>query len=135
MELIIDGRPIDAQPGETLLTLVRRLGLDTGELKTRPLAAYMAGEAFTLNYVPVRQTENGECLRSRRAVHLSRGRIELVRYDSDRGKRIYEHSMLFVFLLAVRACFPEARVIIDYAVGAGLYATVRKEPALTAEDV
>ena len=44
MELIIDGRPIDAQPGETLLTLVRRLGLDTGELKTRPLAAYMAGD-------------------------------------------------------------------------------------------
>ena len=39
MELIIDGRPIDAQPGETLLQLVRRLGLATGELKTRPLAA------------------------------------------------------------------------------------------------
>ena len=136
MELIIDGRPIDAQPGETLLQLVQRLGLDTGELKTRPLAAYMAGEAFTLNYVPVRRTDSGgECLRSRRAVHISRGHIELVRYDSDRGKRIYEHSMLFVFLLAVRACFPTARVMIDYAVGAGLYATVRKEPALTAEDV
>ena len=48
MELKIDGRPVDAQPGETLLTLVRRLGLDTGELPTRPLAARMAGETFTL---------------------------------------------------------------------------------------
>ena len=39
MELIIDGRRVEAQPGETLLALVRRLGLDTGakiEASTSP---------------------------------------------------------------------------------------------------
>lgn len=135
MELKIDGRPVDAQPGETLLTLVRRLGLDTGELPTRPLAARMAGETFTLNYVPVRETVGGTRLPARRAVRMSRGEIALVRYDSNRGKRVYERSLLFVFLLAVRTLFPEARVHVDYVVGEAVFATVQKQPALTAADV
>ena len=135
MELKIDGRPVDAQPGETLLTLVRRLGLDTGELPTRPLAARMAGETFTLNYVPVRETAGGTRLPARRAVRMSHGEIALVRYDSNRGKRVYERSLLFVFLLAVRTLFPEARVHVDYVVGEAVFATVQKQPALTAADV
>lgn len=135
MELMIDGRPVEAQPGETLLTLVRRLGLDTGELPTRPLAARMAGETFTLNYIPVRETGSGARLPARRAVRMSRGNIALVRYASNRGKRVYERSLLFVFLLAVRTLFPGARVHIDYAVGPAVYATVQKDPALTAADV
>ena len=135
MELKIDGRPVDAQPGETLLTLVRRLGLDTGELPTRPLAARMAGETFTLNYVPVRETAGGTRLPARRAVRMSHGEIALVRYDSNRGKCVYERSLLFVFLLAVRTLFPEARVHVDYVVGEAVFATVQKQPALTAADV
>lgn len=135
MELKIDGRPVDAQPGETLLTLVRRLGLDTGELPTRPLAARMAGETFTLNYVPVRETAGGTRLPARRAVRMSHGEIALVRYDSNRGKRVYERSLLFVFLLAVRTLFPEVRVHVDYVVGEAVFATVQKQPALTAADV
>ena len=70
MELIIDGRRVEAQPGETLLALVRRLGLDTGELPTRPLAARMAGETFTLNYVPLREAPGGGSFQARRAVRL-----------------------------------------------------------------
>lgn len=135
MELIIDGKPVDAQPGETLLALVRRLDLDTGELPTRPLAARMAGETFTLNYVPLRETTGDAKLMARRAVRASRGNIALVRYDSRRGRRVYERSLLFVFLLAVRTLFPGVRVHIDYSIGAGIYATVQKDPALTQADV
>lgn len=135
MELIIDGRRAEAQPGETLLALVRRLGLDTGELPTRPLAARMAGETFTLNYVPLREAPGGGSFQARRAVRLSRGEVSLVRYDSRRGKRVYERSLLFVFLLAVRTLFPGARVHIDYTVGPGIFATVQKEPTLSQADV
>lgn len=135
MELIIDGRRVEAQPGETLLALVRRLGLDTGELPTRPLAARMAGETFTLNYVPLREAPGGGSFQARRAVRLSRGEVALVRYASRRGKRVYERSLLFVFLLAVRTLFPGARVHIDYTVGPGIFATVQKEPALSQADV
>ena len=54
MQIFIDGNPVEAQPGESLLTIVRRLGLDSNDLNKRPLAADLGGEVFTLNYVPCR---------------------------------------------------------------------------------
>ena len=43
MELRIDGIRVAAAPGMTLLQMIRKLGLDTGLLSTRPIAAKMAG--------------------------------------------------------------------------------------------
>ena len=54
MKLTIDHHEIEARTGQTLLELVRELGLDSDKLSQRPLAAKIAGETFTLNYVPVR---------------------------------------------------------------------------------
>ena len=51
MQIFIDNMPVEAQPGESLLTIVRRLGLDSTDLNKRPLAADLGGEVFTLNYV------------------------------------------------------------------------------------
>ena len=48
MQFTIDGITTDVQPGESLLAVVRRLGLDSADLRTRPLAANIAGETFTL---------------------------------------------------------------------------------------
>ncbi len=56
MKLWIDDKVIEAKPGQTLLDLIKELGLDSPELSSRPLAAKIAGEIFTLNYVPVRQS-------------------------------------------------------------------------------
>ena len=55
MQLTIDGITTEISAGERLLDVVRRLGLDSADLKTRPLAANIAGETFTLNYVPLRE--------------------------------------------------------------------------------
>ena len=55
MKLFIDNKPIDAQPGQSLRELIAALGLERAELSARPLAAKIAGEVFTLNYIPVRQ--------------------------------------------------------------------------------
>ncbi len=121
MRLYIDGREITASPGESLLALVRRLSLDTDDLRTRPLAAGMAGEVFTLNYVPVRGGEAGaQRVTLRRAMRASNGVVKLIRYGDSRGQRIYDRTICFVFLLAMRELFPKARVHVDYAVGAGL---------------
>ena len=61
----------------------------------------------------------------RRAMKAANGVVTLLRYDSARGNRVYERTMLFVFLLAMRKLFPKTRVRINYAVGAGLYASRR----------
>ena len=53
MKLTIDHHETEARTGQSLLELVRGLGLDTQALSDRPLAAKIAGETFTLNYVPV----------------------------------------------------------------------------------
>ena len=53
MKMTIDGREICPKPGQSLLTLCRELGFPQQKLSDRPLAAKIAGEVFTLNYVPV----------------------------------------------------------------------------------
>ena len=56
MQLFLDGKAIEAQCGETLLTLVRRAGLDSLDMAQRPLAAQIGGEVYTLNVDPVHET-------------------------------------------------------------------------------
>lgn len=137
MQLKIDGLPVDAQCGESLLDLVKKLGLDSADLRTRPLAANIAGETFTLNYVPVREQESKSAQRPtlRRALRASNGEVTLLRYDSARGNRVYERTMLFVFLLAMRKRYPKTRVRINYAVGAGLYTNVGDNMCLSPGEV
>lgn len=139
-ELTLDGVRAVPQVGESLADMVKRLGLDRERLSERPLAAEIAGEVFTLGYVPVRSVdlESGEDavrFRTRRAIRRSEGKIRLIRYNDDRGKRVYERTMLFVFFLAVRELMPKARVKVNYAIGAGLFITVEKEFPLTAGEV
>lgn len=137
MELHIDGYPVTPEVDESLLSMVKRLGLDTGELATRPIAAQMAGETFTLNYVPVRagDAQLPPSLAMRRAIHASGGEVKLLRSTDPLGKKVYERTLLFVCLLAARRLFPEAKVRVDYAVGAALSLVITKTPALSTEDV
>ena len=55
--LNIDGYSVEAGPGESLLDLISRLPIPAEKLSERPLAAKIAGEVFTLNYVPLRQKD------------------------------------------------------------------------------
>ena len=57
MKLTIDGNAVTLQPGQTLLEVVQGLSLDSQHLSERPLAAKIAGEVFTLNYIPLREKE------------------------------------------------------------------------------
>ena len=72
------------------------------------MAASIAGEVFTLNYVPLREEGKGGTQRItlRRAMRAADGQVRLLRYDDKRGSRVYERTLLFVFLLTMRELFP-----------------------------
>ena len=134
MNLWIDGRQVEAVPGERLLDAVRRLGLDHPELSRRPLAARIAGETFTLNYVPQRE-EQEDPAAMRRAMEASGGRITLLRYADSRGRQVYTRTVQFVLFLAIRQLYPGAVAKMNFTVGQTLNVTVEKEPAFTPGDV
>ncbi len=138
MQIYIDDMAVEARMGESLLAIVQRMGLDSQDLSKRPLAADLGGEVFTLNYVPCREQDKLPAsvgFRERRGIRRSKGRISLIRYGENRGQRVYDRTLLFVFLLAVRELFPEAHVKVNYAIGAGLYITVKKDTPLVRSEV
>ena len=125
MELYIDGLQTKAEVGQSLLELVRGLGLDSPQLSQRPLAAKIAGEVFTLNYVPVRQIDvTAERVSIRRAMAASGGQVQLLRYGDHSGRDTYSRTAQFVLFLALRQLWPDAAVKMNCTVGSGLYISV-----------
>ena len=122
MELRIDGKGIRALPGQTLYELVCSLGLDTPELSRRPLAARIAGEVFTLNYVPVRDGE------IRHAMAASGGEIRLLRYTDPAGKDCYIRTAQFAIFLALHRLWPKCRAKMTCTLGPGVYIEVQNAP-------
>ncbi len=134
MKLYIDGLETTVKPGDTLLDAVKSLGLMTGQLSTQPLAAKIAGEVFTLNYVPVRpQDTQDERTSMRRAMAASNGRVHLLRYSDSAGRDAYARTAQFVLFLALRQLWPHARANMNCTVGAGLYIEVSGADAFSAE--
>ena len=88
MLLKIDGNAVAAEAGQSVRDLILALGMDSLALRERPLAAKIAGEVFTLNYVPVRATPGEEdSIDVRRAMAASGGEIQLLHYTDSIGKR------------------------------------------------
>ncbi|MBP3477990.1 MAG: nucleoside kinase [Oscillospiraceae bacterium] len=125
MKLIIDGHMIQAKLNQSLLDMVRELGLNTGKLSTDPLAAKIAGEVFTLNYIPVREKElSADRPSMRRAIAASNGEVHLLRYSDPTGRDAYVRTAQFVIFLALRRLWPKARGKMNCTVGSGLFIQV-----------
>jgi uridine kinase len=118
MKVAIDGTICELKHGESLLDAVKRTGPGVYSLKMRPLAAQIGGEVFSLRYTPFKDCE-----------------VHLLRYGEDMGRRVYERTLQFILIVAVRKLFPGARVFVRYSLGPGLYITIDKEPKLAAQDV
>ncbi len=118
MKVTIDGTACELKHGESLLDALKRIGQGGYSLKMRPLAAQIGGEVFSLRYTPFRDAE-----------------VHLLRYGEDMGRRVYERTLQFILIVAVRKLFPGARVLVRYSLGPGLYITIGKEPALSEQDV
>ena len=126
MKLCIDGLEIQVQPEQSLQDAVKQLGLCTGKLSTRPLAAKIAGEVFTLNYIPVRQKDvQPDRASIRRAMAASNGQVKLLRYSDPTGKDAYVRTAQFVIFLAIENLWPGAKAMMNCTIGAGLYIEVK----------
>ena len=126
MYLKIDGHEIQAQPEESLLDLVRKLGLEGSCLPQRPLAAKLAGEVFTLNYIPVRKSDvQSERPSVRRAMAASGGEVRLLHYADAAGKECYIRTAQFVIFLAMRQLWPNARAKMNCTLGSSVYVQVQ----------
>ena len=125
MKLTIDGLTVEPRTGQTILELIRELELDSDLLSRRPLAAKIAGEVFTLNYIPVRQKEiASDRVSIRRAMGASNGEIHLIRYSDSAGRDAYRRTAQFVIFLALRQIWPGAVGKMNCTVGSGLYISV-----------
>ena len=128
MELRIDGNKITPKTGQSLLELVRELGLDGKTLSGRPLAAKIAGEVFTLNYIPLREKDLTEPAATRRAMAASGGEVRLLRYADEAGREVYTRTAQFVIFLAVRQLWPESVAKISCTLGRSIYIQVQNAP-------
>ena len=136
MKLTIDGQIVEPQPGQSILDIIRELGLDSDRLSTRPLAAKIAGEVFTLNYVPVRQKDAAaDRVSIRRAMAASDGQIELLRFTDPSGRETYKRTAQFVIFLALRQLWPNAVGKMNCTVGSGLFISVTGAEDFSAEKV
>lgn len=120
MKLTIDGYPVEAQPGQSLLELTQALNLTGKGLGQRPLAAKIAGEVFTLNYIPVRDTQ-GDRPSIRRAMTASDGQVQLLHYGDAAGKECYIRTAQFVVFLALRQLWPQAKGKMNCTLGSSVF--------------
>ena len=125
MYLHIDGKPVSPQPGQSLLDLIRQLDLGGHSLKDRPLAAKIAGEVFTLTYIPLREKDaSAERPSMRRAMAASNGEVRLLRYADEAGMECYQRTAWFVIFLALRQLWPEAVAKMNCTLGDSVYIEV-----------
>ena len=134
MQLNIDGKIIQAEPEQSLKALVAKLGLDAPKLSQRPLAARIAGEVFTLNYIPLREKDGeGDRPSMRRAMAASSGNIKLLRYGDSAGKEVYIRTAQFLMFLAFQQLWPKARAVVGCTLGSSVYVTVEGAENFSAE--
>lgn len=125
MQMQLNDICVFAQPGQSLLDLVKQSGLDSEKFSNRPLAAKMAGEIFNLNYIPVRDASESTASSLRRAIKASNGVVELIRYTDPSGKDVYARTVQFVLFLAIRQLWPNAVAKMDCTVGNALFVEIR----------
>ena len=134
MKLIIDGREVEARADQTLLDIIREMGLVTGKLSTDPLAAKIGGDIFTLNYVPLRSKDvQKDIERMRVALANSDGKVHLIRYTDHQGAEVYTRTAQFVLFLAIRRLWPKCDATMSFTVGSGLYIKIENAPDFSAE--
>ncbi len=134
MKLIINGRSVTAQPGQSLLDIIDGMGLLNGRLSTDPIAARIAGDVFTLNYIPVREKDVGPIRESKRkAMAASGGIVRLLTYRDEAGYETYTRTAQFVLFLAIRQLWPKARAVMNFTLGSGLYIKVTDAEGFSAD--
>ena len=132
MNLIIDNRNVEPRSGQSLLDIIRDMGLVTDRLSTNPLSARIAGEVFTLNYIPVRE-KDAVNTRPRAAMAASGGEVKLLRYEDTAGKAAYTRTAQFVIFLALNRLWPNAKARMHCTVNSGIFFELEKGEGYSVE--
>ena len=136
VKLVIDDISVIPEVGESLLDMIKRMGLDDTRLSKRPIAAKIAGEVFNLNYIPVRESDIQDDRTSiRQAMAASNGIIRLLRYDDPAGKDVYARTAQFLLFLAIYQLYPDAKAKMNCTVGPALFVEVTNVHGFNAEAV
>ncbi len=125
MEFRLEDRLVTPLPGQSLLDMVKLLDLDAESLERRPLAAKIAGEVFTLNYIPLREKDMAAS-NVRNAMAESGGDVRLVRYTDAAGRSTYIRTAQFVIFLALSRLWPKAKAKMHCTVSSGMYIELEK---------
>ncbi|MGI6238705.1 MAG: nucleoside kinase [Christensenellales bacterium] len=112
MKLRINGKEVECAGGTTYAALFRELGAMDGAL-----GVHKNGATISLNA----EAEGG-------------ADVGIITYKDEEGRRIYERTLQFVLLAAVKRVLPDARVRIEHSFGQGLYCYIH-EGILTTQQV
>lgn len=118
MLITVDGKTVSLEAGGTVSDAIRLAGFNADTARERPLAARIGGEIFNLNYTLKRDCE-----------------LNLLRFADEEGRRVYERTLQFVFIMAVRKCLPDAEMLFKYSAGQGIFITIKKEKPLDEADI
>ena len=122
MKLIINNIECEARTNESLLDIIKRMGLINGRLSHDPIAAKIAGRVFTLNYIPVREKDVApERQTIRKAMSASSGVVKLITYFDAEGREAYMRTAQFAIFLAIESLWPECEAKMSCTVGTGVY--------------
>ena len=114
MRLCLNGQEISFEKGETYQSIVNRVMPDSSVM-----GVLVGGEAKALNEFPT----DGETIRA-------------LDMTSTEGRLIYERSLRFIFIMAVKELFPNRSVRVEHSLGTGVYCEVRdSRRPLTGADV
>ena len=101
MTVQYNGKVLECAPGITVAEALKAL-LPEGHEK--PLGAFCGGRVLELS-----SKLQKDCA------------LSPITFRHEEGRRIYERSLRFILLMAVRRCYPDARVRIEHSIGFGLY--------------
>ncbi|GAB6168046.1 nucleoside kinase [Clostridium carnis] len=65
----------------------------------------------------------------------SDGILELVKFDSSIGMKIYSRTLQFIFIKAALDLFDNSKITIEHSIGQGVFGEIHKEKALDSEDI
>ena len=99
MRFLLNGQNVELEKGQDYRAAAEQLAYDR-----RALAIRVRGNTLPLTAMP---TEGEEA--------------QILTYDDEEGRRVYERSLRFVFLCAVRRVMPGVHVRIEHSIRRGLY--------------
>lgn len=113
MYIEYDGLKVELQRGETLYDGIVKAKLTGDLLSNMPLAAMIGGDVYSLDFKPDSDTS-----------------LKLIFYGDEEGMRVYERTLQFVLLMAMKRLYPNVRVFVNCTMNYGLHVTTDKEGGL-----